>query len=177
MLDYIQSSGTQYINTGINAATSIDAEIKVDALTNKETAFLGVWSNKSGILFGYYNSGYAFAFASGWGGKTGTYNTGFHIMKKDGTSGYFDGTVVYTNSQTAYAYPIYIFKGNVFEHPTTAKIAYCKLWDNDVLVRDYVPVIRKDDTAIGLYDKVNDKFYSNDGSGTFTAGSIIGMIY
>ena len=126
------------------------------------------------MLFGYYNGGYAFAFASNWSGITGTYNTGFHIMKKDGTSGYFDGTVVYTNSQTAYAYPIYIFKGNVFEHPTTAKIAYCKLWDNDVLVRDYVPVLRLSDMSYGLYDKVNNVFYGNSGSGTFIGGSTTG---
>ena len=170
----MQSSGTQYINTGINATTSIDAEIKVDALTSDETVFLGVWSSKSGMLFGYYNGGYAFAFASNWSGITGTYNTGFHIMKKDGTSGYFDGTVVYTNSQTAYAYPIYIFKGNVFEHPTTAKIAYCKLWDNDVLVRDYVPVLRLSDMSYGLYDKANNVFYGNSGSGTFIGGPTTG---
>lgn len=40
--------------------------------------------------------------------------------------------------------------------------------DNWTLVRDFVPCYRKQDTVIWLYDLVNDQFYTNAGSWTFT---------
>lgn len=46
------------------------------------------------------------------------------------------------------------------------KLYWFKVYDNDTLVRDFVPVI--DSSGIPcLYDKVEDKFYYNQGSGEF----------
>ena len=45
-----------------------------------------------------------------------------------------------------------------------------KIYDNDVLVRDFMPCYRKSDNEIGLFDSVNGKFYTNKGSGTFEMG-------
>lgn len=36
----------------------------------------------------------------------------------------------------------------------------CKIYDNDVLVRDIIPVLDKNGVAC-MYDKVNKKFYYN----------------
>ena len=167
---YLQSSGTQYINTLVNATTTIDIEIKADVLkSTSDKVIIGSWNNKKGILIGY-NSGYAFAFASNWSGNTGTYNTGFHVLKKVGTNGYFDGTLVYTSSQTEYLYPLYIFKAYSFANASTSRVAYCKIFDNNILVRNYIAVKRTSDSVLGLYDTANDVFYTNAGSGTFTAG-------
>ena len=44
------------------------------------------------------------------------------------------------------------------------------------LVRDYVPAKRILDGALGLYDKVHNKFYENAGTGTFIGGNTIGKI-
>lgn len=38
------------------------------------------------------------------------------------------------------------------------------------LVRDFIPCYRKLDNVAGLYDMVNDEFYTNIGTGTFTLG-------
>lgn len=56
------------------------------------------------------------------------------------------------------------------------KLYYFKIYDNGTLVRDYVPVKRISDGAIGLYDKVNKLFYGNDGTGSFGAGPEVGYI-
>jgi hypothetical protein len=40
-----------------------------------------------------------------------------------------------------------------------ARLYECKIWDDDILVRDYVPVLRISDGMAGLYDKVNSVFY------------------
>lgn len=56
------------------------------------------------------------------------------------------------------------------------KLYYLKIYDNETLVRDYVPAERRSDKVLGLYDKVEKKFYENDGSGSFTSGSKTGYI-
>ena len=49
---------------------------------------------------------------------------------------------------------------------------YIEFYDNnDTLVRNFIPCYRKSDTEIGLYDLVNDVFYTNAGSGTFIKGN------
>ena len=53
---------------------------------------------------------------------------------------------------------------------------YFKIWDNDVLVRDMVPVpacMRIGDFIVpenGMWDIVNQQFYGNSGTGSFIYG-------
>lgn len=63
---------------------------------------------------------------------------------------------VYTGSQD------YYFKG---------KLYYAKIYADDKLVRHMIPCYRKSDGVVGMYDLVEDKFYTNTGLGTFTKGS------
>ena len=49
-----------------------------------------------------------------------------------------------------------------------------KMYDNDALVRHFVPVRRKSDNTVGLYDIVHRQFYSNAGSSdNFNAGPVV----
>jgi len=61
------------------------------------------------------------------------------------------------------------------------RLYYCRIYDGDMLVRNFVPCRRNSDGVLGVYDRVNDVFYANAGSDTFTAGSetgeIIGVIH
>jgi len=49
------------------------------------------------------------------------------------------------------------------------KLYYLEIYDNEKLVRDYIPVLDDDGIAC-LYDKVEKKFYYNEGTGAFIAG-------
>ena len=53
------------------------------------------------------------------------------------------------------------------------KIFLAQIWDNDVLVRDFIPVIDENDIPC-LYDKVEDRLYYNSGTGDFIAGPVVG---
>ena len=53
------------------------------------------------------------------------------------------------------------------------KIYDCKIWVGDELLRHFVPCYRKSDNVIGMYDIANAKFYTNQGTGSFTKGSNI----
>ena len=43
-----------------------------------------------------------------------------------------------------------------------------KIWENDELVRDFIPVKRDYDGIYGLLDRVNNKFYRSMTSTDFT---------
>ena len=49
------------------------------------------------------------------------------------------------------------------------RLYYCKIYNGDTLVRDFVPVIDGSNIAC-LYDKVEKKCYYNVGTGTFSYG-------
>lgn len=52
---------------------------------------------------------------------------------------------------------------------SSIKLYYFKMYTaSDTLVKDFVPCYRKQDTEIWMYDLVNDTFYTNSGSWTFT---------
>ena len=48
----------------------------------------------------------------------------------------------------------------------------CAVYDNDTLIRDFVPA-KKADGTIGLYDRVSGTVYTNAGTGAFTAGPVV----
>lgn len=61
----------------------------------------------------------------------------------------------------------------LFGVPTRLKnqrIYSCKFSEEGDLKVNLVPCYRKSDGEIGLYDKVNDKFYTNQGTGEFLKG-------
>lgn len=53
------------------------------------------------------------------------------------------------------------------------KIYEFKLYDNDILVRNFIPCYRKSDNVAGMYDIVSGKFFTNDGTGSFAVGNNI----
>lgn len=58
---------------------------------------------------------------------------------------------------------------NIDSRKFVGKIYFARFWDGDTLVRDFVPV-QKSDGTIGFLDLVNNTFYGNSGTGTFIAG-------
>ena len=50
------------------------------------------------------------------------------------------------------------------------QIYYVQIYEQNTLVRNFIPVRRNSDGELGMYDTVSDTFFTNTGSGTFTAG-------
>jgi len=91
----------------------------------------------------------------------------------------FNKTVLNINGNT-----VHIFSNKNQTSSTTLRIFYntgigqndinlyyFKIYDNDTLVRNFIPAKHGDE--IGLYDLVENKFYTNAGSGTFIAGPVV----
>ena len=48
---------------------------------------------------------------------------------------------------------------------------YALIYDGNNLIRQFIPAKRKSDNVVGLYDLVNDTFYTNAGSYNFDYGA------
>lgn len=62
-------------------------------------------------------------------------------------------------------------KGSSFNQFTSARIFRAKIWEDGVLIRDFVPAMRNSDEVLGMYDIVGNSFYTNAGTGVFTGGT------
>ena len=190
-VEYIKSSGTQFINTGVKYYKHT---IYLDA------QFLSYGSNMN--LAGTGQSGqmakkaYVIGFNTTYGigcdannhnptswhsGKTGDIHMArFQMLANDENGNLtFNGTE-YTptyslDTNEMATYPLFLFArnyGGSINMPATAAIYRCKIWNKTTseLLRDFVPCYRKSDEAIGMYDVVTGTFFTNSGTGTFTKG-------
>jgi hypothetical protein len=69
-------------------------------------------------------------------------------------------------------YPLYLLAGNKdgsVEQPVICNLKSFKIYTSEGLVRDFVPVVKKNTKEAGLYDRVTQEFYGNAGTGEFTA--------
>lgn len=192
-VEYLQDSGSQYINTGVPNSSAITVvEEKqftgsVDALsgidyTGNPTYYRFKWgTNSDGYLYyGYGTSNYAsttrpdttkwYRFTMGYGNqKIEDVATGTVIKSSTATMSEYHST-----------YCIHLFAVmntyyNRIDNATGGnKSRSCKIYNNSVLIRDLVPCYRKSDNEPGMYDLVNGTFYTNAGSGTFLIGNEVG---
>lgn len=187
-LTYIQSSGTQYINSGI--IPNQDTKIEIDMQSTSSTT-----SNVfAGARQAYQNNAFYVSQQYGDGGSnpqlyriaygTEVYNipdlyqdTNRRLFVLDGNKAYMDNTLINTFSSQTFTSPVplWVFTGNnngSLMQPALMKLYGCKIYDNGILVRDFIPA---KDTAnvVCLWDNVSKTFFYNAGSGTFTAGEVV----
>lgn len=176
-VQYIQSSGTQWINTGFKPNQNTRAALTVDAKPPTAAAWLfGARNGNTDRTFGLlsFNSQYR----SDYNNSTEEYSTvtpsGKFTVDKDKNVTKFNGTIGVTAKSGVFqcTYPMFLFANN--NAGTVAgfgsfKLYICKLFDNGNLIRDFVPCIDPAG-AVGLYDLVGGKFYGNAGTGVFLAG-------
>lgn len=195
-VEYIESTGAQYINTGVYVTPDYTIEVTF-VMTQRKTT----WDT----LFGTRNSQQS-RFAARWA-NSATGNLGVHRSKAK-TTNYenfddtnakktnvtdtwhtiklakreytFDGvlrkTFSATTSTATFPYPIYLFALCNAGSPADYgyfRIKKARIWNsNDELIRDYIPCVNLDGVA-GMYDVVNDTFNESGSSTKFTAGNLI----
>ena len=172
-LDYVESSGTQYINTGF--APTSNSRIVIRASSSGPYSVYGMTGN--GTSFNLTGSGNGMYYY--WGGQAAsTISNWFnqvHTFEQNKNVSYIDGRAYYTHSATTWStsLPIFLFarnnSGSVNDIGGTVRIYSCQLYENGALVRDYVPCVSPSG-KVGLYDKVTKRFYGNSGTGNFIAG-------
>lgn len=183
-LEYIQSSGTQYIDTGFKPTGN--TRVVVDFLAyNQTTAQQGIFGSRPGAS-GRFTLFTGYSTAS----LQVDYNTAMSLADQDvEISGLdltkrvnisisnklvIDGTTVSSTAIKSFTstYDMYLFANNnigVVQLPSSLNLYSCAIYNDNTLVRNFIPC-KNPDGVIGLYDSVNSQFYQNAGSGSFTAG-------
>lgn len=171
-IEYIQSSGTQYINTGIYPTNNTKLIIEYAINSGNGTNLgminyfgLTVYSNR--YSYGFGGSGfqeYSHDIALDAKTKTQLDNTG--LYENDALINAFSNppTFSYSNAYRLFAY---LSTGGVYA--SSFKLYSCKLYENNILVRDFIPV-KDPDSVVCLYDKVSGEYFYNAGTGAFIAG-------
>ena len=181
ILDYIQSSGTQYIDTGFmpNQDTRVVCTANL-AQQNTAAWLFGARNGTGAATFGFltYQNAYRSDYNTSQDQTISDAYTGFFIVDKDKNITSINGETKITNTAGKFQanYPIFLFannNGGSADGHSSCAIQACQIYDNGALVRDFKPC-RNSSGVVGLLDIVNGKFYGNAGTGTFTAGSETG---
>ncbi len=196
-LDYVESNGNQYIDTGVRGRAGTKADMNFMVLEAKESWFMGSRKGSSGdyrLFFCYFEN--ATYMDVGYGNEWDvTYWQNYSTTKPYSLQVEFtsDGVVKATRDSVAASDKtgqqgtvidtecnLYLFACNVSGTATKPASARCygtKIWQTDDngeyrLLRDFVPC-RKDGEP-GLYDKVTKSIFYSRGTQPFIAGSLPG---
>lgn len=174
-LEYIQSTGTQYIDTGINPKIKPRAVVKMAIINATDRDY---WGNSAVNGSCYYADFKSYNLQYYRYGTTTSQNVNFIVGQNEihvwdvSDKVYVDGSLKFTSTNT-YTYnssqkTIQIFKAARASYYSSYKLYNFKLYDGDELCRNFVPSKRKSDNVIGLYDMVSRQFFTNSGTGSFT---------
>ena len=177
-LEYIQSSGEQYVNTGYKPTPSTRVEVDIDFLSGNTTynCIFGAGQKASDQFVVYRNNSNTSMVGQVYSTEhimTGVSITGRNlVVLSSALFAYGAYSVELTADSFTCDYPLFLFALNRAEsamYLAHQKLYSCKIYENGIIVRDFVPAMNSSGT-VGLYDRVGKTFYINEGSGTFTAG-------
>ena len=182
-LEYIQSSGTQYIDTGVKSPKDgLKIELDFEYTAAHDSAALFGSQNYTIPQYSICAYGASPAFWVGTSTKLLPFTTDISHRYKltvEAASGVLTAALNNTTASTSYTgdleseQSIYLFANHDASlgvlQQASMKLYVCKMYSIGVIVRDLIPC-RNSSGVIGLWDDVNNTFYSNAGSGTFTAG-------
>lgn len=179
-LEYIQSNGQQYIDTGITPDQ--DTQIVYDCERLSAAAaehFFGVRTGNGAnraFCFYIYNSRWQFAYNSTVKSATGPaagrylFNAYKNLMEINGRKVMRATYAKFTATSTALLFSMRSAPDGLSYG--SHKLFTCQIYDNGTLTRNFIPC-KNATGAVGLYDTVGAEFYPNAGTGSFTAGETV----
>ncbi len=175
-LEYIESTGTQYIDTEYQLTSVKERMIAEVALTSSggDNMIFGAVNDGKNTNINLYSGTLYYRFGGVSLSSVSTDTTQRHKYEL-GQNSYVDGNLIYAfNNVTSVSdVSLYLFAANVnsvARYHMRGKIYSFQIYDEDTLKLNMIPVLRVSDKAIGMYDKFDGKFYGNDGTGKFIAG-------
>ena len=183
-LEYIQSSGTQYIDTRFipTSNTKISIDFQVLSVVADDTIIGTINPN---CVIGYNTTEIYAGFKLGTGTSIAiaTTVTSRHtaelsngVFKVDAQQKSFDQVTGFSHTLTALIFAShYSGISDGAYGKCAAKVYSAKIYESGVLVRDFIPC-KNASGVVGMWDDVNSVFYQNAGSGTFIAGPEIPSI-
>lgn len=189
-LEYIQSTGTQYIDTGTpltsNSRIVMDCELTAVSGTQcffcsrTEATTTDATSNTLFAIGSTYRKEYygesKTATNSDGANKRIVVDNNKNSIKIGSASLAFSSVDDITSPMNCYLMASTILENGVvgtFSNFAYMKLYSCQIYNNDILLRNFIPCQRKSDSTLGLFDIVGQTFYVNSGTGTFNFKELI----
>lgn len=189
MIEYIDFTGGQIINSGVVPTRDTTTQVTFKTSTDGKWLFGSRTSYGSTDTYAMhlYTAGNSlwFQIASSstpqqsynFSGNKVTVKVDKNYMWMNGKQ--LNSTAFSSSGFTTSSWPLYFgginSSGSGTDRPFTGQIYDIKIWQGSTLVRDMVPCLRNADNVIGFYDKVDNKFYTNSGTGSFGSGAATGV--
>lgn len=167
LLNYIESTGTQYIDTDIipNNNTVVKISIKksgdiidYERLCGVVNDFELLRNNTLNFMFRADNRNIY--------DDIDISNEKFKVLQFGKGNIFINNNIVYSYSNRfSTDKNLYLFHSNGSDRYGSFKLQYCKIYENDELIRNFLPVLN--DNIPCLYDTVTDKYFYNQGTGEF----------
>ena len=202
-LEYIQSNNKQCIDTKVvgKPGLTVTADFAVMSGSGTDCILVGSRQTSGGnnrfYPIGYDGSKFRFVYAQTWQTAASAFTVGQRYFVESSVDTEkqelkIDGTVAVSKTLTnvpTTTYNMFLFDGNVAGGRSgwgsTIRLYGSTITVGENLVRDFVPVKRVSDGAIGLLDLAhlgstdsdNPEFYENKETTAFTAGATTGYLY
>ena len=196
-IEYLESTGTQYIDTGVYAESvylRVSGKLQYNNFYSTGEDFLlffGTYNDRCSMTLytntssgNYANAGIEIGTTYGTRISAGKLYTNtnyeFDLEAKNGKlNGYFGATqysnINYSgsldNTQSIRLFSSIHSNKGVYAF-VSGKIYWFKIYNNNILVRDFIPVLDNNNVPC-LFDRVEFKFYYNQGTGQFIAGPVL----
>lgn len=173
---YIESTGTQYIDTGFKPNSNTRVVMVFDSITNQQEFYFGARSSMSG------SDSFACCFARNTSKLRDDYGSlrfvsdikpsGKITVNKNKNVTSFSGSSInetthtHTASTFSCPYNLYLMGCNTAgtaNDLATMKLYSCSIYDNGSLVYNLVPC-KNESNVIGLYNTISGAFYGNAGT-------------
>lgn len=171
-VEYLESTGTQYIDTRVIPKINTKARVKFAPTMFTGHGYFGARHDPDRFCCTTFES--ATYFGVGMSVSTWVENRTFITL---GTiydcifgNGFanINGTnyneTVYSSFGDAGTFKLASYR----EEKSSAKYYLCQMWENDNLIFYGIPCYRKSDNKPGMYDTVNKVFHTNQGIGEFS---------
>jgi hypothetical protein len=181
LLDYIETDGASWFATGINVDATTELEITASDITSPGSQLMVARTISTGKYFRIAKATATQRLVGSVGPETITDSNNNGINKftaKVNISGFYvDGTLIGNFADTtpdlSEITEVDIFKGtygsNTYYAYAGSKLHRAIIRKNNIAVIDLIPC-KNASNAIGMYDLVSGQFFTNAGTGTFTAG-------
>ncbi|MFQ6760245.1 MAG: hypothetical protein ACLRFM_02510 [Alphaproteobacteria bacterium] len=174
-LEYIESDGNAYINTGV--VPNVNWTYQIDFSNSSNGWVFGSNVSSAGQTADFGVSGMAIRYGTQYASLD--FSSGRHTISVnktgytvDGVSRNWSGGNATMNAPSG----IYLFWAVNSAAPKVGRIYYFKIFDqNGALIHNFIPVKQNSDGAIGMYDTVTQTFFANAGTGEFIAGPAVAI--
>jgi len=189
LLEYIKTTGTQYIDTGINGSQITRFVVKGTCAPkgSSNTQLLGSTNATATTFFGARVLGGAINWYCFDGTKSLGNPTNLSIIDcaiesassqpgtlTDTTTGVTQTFIKLASSNWGFGSAnLLLFGGDVNRTSNNATCCYLQLYTSGGLAFSGVPCMRNSDNVVGMYDLVSGQFFTNAGTGDFVAGETV----